>query len=127
MTELARWLEAAMAARGLSQAQTAVYAGVGQATISSILQKRHIPRLETLWRLADYFAIPRAEMLCLAGHLPSQPEATAADANPLEQELCEQFRALPHAWQLTVLAHLRGLARLAGGEGEGRGAASRAP
>jgi transcriptional regulator with XRE-family HTH domain len=76
MTELATWLQAEMERRGLTQAQVAVYAEVGQATVSGILRKSHVPRLETLFRLADYFGLDRVEILRLAGHLRRADELT---------------------------------------------------
>ena len=67
MSELAAWLRAELNRRGLTQNVVAVYAGVGQATISDILNKGHVPKVETLFRLADYFETPRDAVLRLAG------------------------------------------------------------
>ena len=70
MAELASWLQSELRRRGLTQNAAAVYAGVGQATLSDMLNKGHIPKVETLFRLADYFEIPREQVLRMAGHLP---------------------------------------------------------
>ena len=69
MTELAEWLQHQMQIHDLTQAQLAVYAGLAQATISDILRKGHIPPVETLFRLADYFDTDRVEVLILSGYL----------------------------------------------------------
>ena len=42
-----------------SQIQTSVHTGVAQGTLGEILQKDHIPQIETLFRLADHFGTDR--------------------------------------------------------------------
>ena len=49
-----------MNTRALRQSQVAVYTGVGQAAISDVLNKEHVPRVETLFRLAGFWRLPRA-------------------------------------------------------------------
>lgn len=69
MSNLGKWLQAELLRRELTQGQVAVYSGVSQATISDIIKKEHIPRVDTLFRLADYFNVSRAFILRLAGHI----------------------------------------------------------
>jgi transcriptional regulator with XRE-family HTH domain len=132
MSELAAWLRSELRRRELTQNQVAVYAGVGQATISDILNKGHVPKVETLFRLADYFQTPREELLRLAGHLPSavssEEEASglAGSDESLIRALLEEFRQVPDEWkpvaveqvaQFRRLAELRPV-RVIGDEGE---------
>lgn len=69
MSELGKWLRDQIDRRGLTLNAAAVYAGVGAATISDIINKGHIPRVDTLFRLADYFDVPRPDVLRIAGVL----------------------------------------------------------
>ena len=71
MSELADWLWAQMKERGYNQAQTSVHAGVAGGTISDILTKDHIPRIEILFRLADHFGTDRIDIFQLTGHTPA--------------------------------------------------------
>jgi transcriptional regulator with XRE-family HTH domain len=101
---------------------------VGQATISDILNKGHVPRADTLFRLADLFGVPREEVLRLAGYLPAKPAGDAPISvkdGYLVAELLELFDQVPDGWKPEALAHLRVLVRLASqppmriiGEGE---------
>jgi transcriptional regulator with XRE-family HTH domain len=134
MADLVSWLQSELRLRGLTQNAAAVYAGVGQATLSDILNKGHIPKVETLFRLADYFETPREQVLRMAGHLP--PAARRAQAGPAgelvdeEQEmvraLLEEFDRVPDEWKAVVVeqvAQFRRLAelrpvRVVGGEGD---------
>ena len=72
MSGLAVWLRDQLEQRGLTQNALAVYANVSQATISDILNKDYIPKVEALFRLADYFGTSRDTILRLAGHLPPE-------------------------------------------------------
>ena len=80
MSDLGKWLREQIERRGLTQNAAAVYSGVGPATISDIINKNHIPRVDTLFQLADYFGTPREAVLRLAGHLP----AATGDGNDPE-------------------------------------------
>ena len=111
LPELAHWLRAELEARSLSQNQLAVYAGVGQATISDTIHKGHIPKSPTLLRLADYFGISHEEILRKAGHLPPAP-GDQEQPDPLEQALLTAFRQLPDDVKPIALDQLRILARL---------------
>jgi hypothetical protein len=59
MTDLAQWLRSQRDRHNMSQLAASFNAGVGQATISGILKKGHVPRVDTLFRLADYFGADR--------------------------------------------------------------------
>jgi transcriptional regulator with XRE-family HTH domain len=111
MTALARWLKRELELRGLTQQAAAVHAGVSVATVSDMLRKGHIPRMETLFRLADYLETPREEVLRLAAQIPLSEEE-AAGREPLVQELVEEFRKLPDEWQEVVLDQVATYARL---------------
>ena len=116
MTDLANWLRSELARRGLTQNAASVYAGVGQATISDILNKGHVPRAETLFRLADLFGAPREQVLRLAGYLPAESAddaPTSVRDGYLVAELLELFGQVPDGWKPEALAHLRVLVRLA--------------
>ncbi|MGD8737152.1 MAG: helix-turn-helix transcriptional regulator [Anaerolineae bacterium] len=121
MSKLGRWLRMELQERGLTQSQAAVHAGVGQATISGILNKEHIPKVETLFRLADLLGTPREEVLRLAGHLPPAPrgEAAAVEAGGSSEEqimiqaLVREFRHVPDEWKEAVIQQVRQYRRLA--------------
>jgi transcriptional regulator with XRE-family HTH domain len=119
MTNLSNWLRGELQQRGLTQAAAAVYAGVAQATISGILIKGHIPKVETLFRLADYFGTPREEVVRIAGHLPpllanGSPEPEPHDDDGyLIEDLLKEFRRVPDEWKEEALAQVRMFARLA--------------
>jgi transcriptional regulator with XRE-family HTH domain len=119
MTNLSKWLRGELQRRGLTQAAAAVYAGVAQATISGILIKGHVPKVETLFRLADFFGTPREEVVRIAGHLPplSKHNLPALEMGErdgyLIEDLLEEFLKLPQEWRGEALAQMRLLVRLA--------------
>ena len=112
-TALGRWLRRELNRNGLTQNEAAVYAGVASATLSEILNKGHVPKVETLFRLADYFRTPRVEVLRVAGHLP--PSGAAADLadEPLIRELVEEFRQVPDEWKPVAIEQIAQFRRLA--------------
>ena len=121
MSDLAAWLRAELNRRGLTQNVVAVYAGVGQATISDILNKGHVPKVETLFRLADYFETSREQILRLAGHL--SPERITEEAGgglalggqdeALVRELLREFRQVPDEWKVVAVEQVAQFRRLA--------------
>ena len=117
MTDLADWLRDQMTARGYTQIQAAVHAGVSQGTLSGILQKDHIPRLEALFRLADHFGTDRTEILQLAGHLQRDDEPSGGRPQPagdyLVEELLDAFHKVPEGWKEEVISQLEIFCRLA--------------
>jgi len=121
MSDLAAWLRAELNRRGLTQNVVAVYAGVGQATISDILNKGHVPKVETLFRLADYFETSREQILRLAGHLsperaiedPSGGLALAGQDEALVRELLREFRQVPDEWKAVAVEQVAQFRRLA--------------
>jgi transcriptional regulator with XRE-family HTH domain len=117
MGELNAWLRAELRERRLTQTEVAVYAGVGQATISDILNKDHVPKVETLFRLADYFNVSREQVLRLAGHLPTAASEPSADlsqeSDPLVRELLAEFRRVPDEWKPVAVAQVAHFRRLA--------------
>jgi transcriptional regulator with XRE-family HTH domain len=116
MTNLGKWLQIQMRQHELTLNATSVYAGVGMATISGILNKGHVPKVETLFRLADYFGTSREDVLRLAGHLPPRFEGGAGDEDEaLIHELVEEFRQVPDEWKevaIQQVAQFRKLAEL---------------
>lgn len=95
MSDLGNWLKQKMDERGLTYNATAVYAGIGQATISDIINKGHVPRVDTLFVLADYFHTPRETVLRLAGILdPPSTNRIDPDLRAKADELIEIWREL---------------------------------
>jgi transcriptional regulator with XRE-family HTH domain len=117
MNDLANWLRGELQRHGLTQGQAAVYAGIGQATISDMLNKGHVPKVETLFRLADYFEMPRDELLRLAGHLPPATGDTSAGTSredeALIRELVAEFRRVPDEWKAVAIEQVAQFRRLA--------------
>lgn len=118
MTKLGTWLKAKLQEHGLTQNEAAVYAGVASATISEILNKDHVPKVETLFRLADYFQTSREYTLRLVGYLPTkdlraQPGDETDPGDALIQELVDEFRRVPDEWKAEALAQVRMFVRLA--------------
>jgi transcriptional regulator with XRE-family HTH domain len=126
-TALSRWLETELRRRSLSQMALAASAGVGIGTISGILHRGHIPKIDTLFRLADTLNASRERVLRLAADLPPEPEGGEEEDDYLIPELLEEFRQLPDEWKLAALEQVGTLRRLAelppmriiGGEEEG--------
>jgi transcriptional regulator with XRE-family HTH domain len=113
-TALGRWLRRELDRNGLTQNEAAVYAGVASATLSEILNKGHVPKVETLFRLADYFRTPRVEVLRVAGHLPPEghPIGDLAD-EPIIRELVEEFLQVPDEWKAVAVEQIVQFRRLA--------------
>ncbi|MEJ2736443.1 MAG: helix-turn-helix transcriptional regulator [Anaerolineae bacterium] len=112
-TALSRWLETELRRRSLSQMALAARASVGVGTISGILHRGHIPKIETLFRLADTLDTSRERVLRLAADLPPDPEDDDAPDDYLIPELLEEFRQLPDEWKLAALEQVETLRRLA--------------
>jgi transcriptional regulator with XRE-family HTH domain len=112
-TALSRWLERELRRRSLSQMALAASAGVGIGTISGILHRGHIPKIDTLFRLADTLNASRERVLRLAADLPPEPEGDDEPDDYLIPELLEEFRQLPDEWKLAALEQVGTLRRLA--------------
>jgi transcriptional regulator with XRE-family HTH domain len=118
MTKLGEWLRAELRKRDLTQNEAAVYAGVGVATLNDILNKGHIPKVETLFRLADCFEMSREQMLRLAGYLPPVPaeakgaEEPGGEDEALVQALLAEFRQVPDEWKPVVVEQVAQFRRL---------------
>ena len=112
-SSLSDWLQEQLIRRDLSAQAAAAGAGVGMATISDILNKDLVPRIETLLRLADFFAVPRQLVLRIAAGLPSEtPAAGAQDDDALIDELLEAFRRIPDEWKQQALLDVELYARI---------------
>lgn len=115
-TPLGRWLRRELRQRDITQNEAAVHAGLGVATVNEVLTKGHVPKIETLFRLADFFGTPRLEILRLAGHLPpggDQAETGHLAGNDLIPELLAEFRRVPDEWKPAVVEQMARLRRLA--------------
>jgi transcriptional regulator with XRE-family HTH domain len=112
MVKLSDWLRKELSQRGLTQNQVAVYAKVGQATISDMLTKEHVPKVETLFRLADFFGVSREQVLRLAGHLPPAPAEGRYDEDALVEALLAEFRRVPDEWKPVVIQQVAQFRRL---------------
>jgi transcriptional regulator with XRE-family HTH domain len=112
MGKLSDWVRKELKERGLTQNQVAVYANVGQATISDLLNKEHVPKVETLFRLADLFGVSRVDVLRLAGHLPPIPVEDSDEADPLVEALLAEFRRVPDEWKPVAVQQVAQFRRL---------------
>jgi transcriptional regulator with XRE-family HTH domain len=113
MTDLAGWLRAELKERRLTQNQVAVFANVGQATISDMLNKGYVPKVETLFRLADFFGVSREQILRLAGHLPpASGVGDKAEADALVEALLAEFERVPDEWKPAAVQQIAQFRRL---------------
>jgi transcriptional regulator with XRE-family HTH domain len=85
----ARWLEATMQSRGLSQAAIAREVGVADAQVSRWRRGQVTPSVPHLQRIADTFGVPRVELDRLAGY----PVVEARDATERDPELAAELQA----------------------------------
>lgn len=109
-TTLAAWIRSQLKERHVKAYAAAASAGIGVATMSDILTKGHIPRIDTLNRLADHFDVPRENVLRIAAGLP---EPAPENDDYLIDELTEAFRHLPDDWKEDALAEVKSRVRLA--------------
>jgi len=112
-TKLSAWLRSQLQERNVKAYIVAANTGVGVATMSDILTKGHIPRIDTLIRLADYFHAPREAVLRIAAGLPLAGRPSPQDDDYLIDELNEAFRQIPDEWKLDALAEVKSWVRLA--------------
>ena len=112
MKTLAQWLQYQLRDRGLTQAAVSVHAGVSSATISHMLNQDHIPRIETLFRLADYFNTPREQILRIAARMPIGGEPPE-ESDYLIEELVDEFRQVPDEWKEEAVRQIQMFRRLA--------------
>jgi len=106
-TQLSLWLKAQIKRRGINAYRVSREADVGGATISDIMRMGHIPRIDTLFRLADYFGEPREDVLRAAAGLP----VPAPQDDYLIDELLAAFRHIPGEWKQDALAQVESWAR----------------
>ncbi|HSR33864.1 MAG TPA: helix-turn-helix transcriptional regulator [Anaerolineae bacterium] len=112
MRTLAEWLQEQLQARGMTQQAAAVYAGVSGATVSEMIKRGHVPKMEILFRLADYFETPREYVLALATRMPIEGSAPVTDRGLLVQELLEEFRKVPDEWKEVAIQQVELVARM---------------
>ena len=112
MKTLAQWLQNQLNARGLTQTAVAVHAGVSSSTLSQMLTQDHIPRIDTLFRLADYFETPREQILRIAARMPIGDEPPREDDHYLIDELLEEFRQVPDQWKEEAVRQIELIRRL---------------
>ena len=110
-TKLSAWLRSQLQERNVKAYIVAANTGVGVATMSDILTKGHIPRIDTLIRLADYFHAPREAVLRIAAGLPLAGRPSPQDDDYLIDELLEAFRHIPDEWKQDALAEVESWAR----------------
>jgi transcriptional regulator with XRE-family HTH domain len=113
MYTLAEWLKDQIRARDLTQQKVSVYAGVSGATLSDILNRGHIPKMELLFRLADFFETPREQVLRLAARMPIEGSEAVDQDDYLIQDLLEAFRQVPDDRKPLVLQQVQLAVRLA--------------
>jgi transcriptional regulator with XRE-family HTH domain len=119
VSRLAGWLLEQLNTRGFTQQAAADHAGVSIATINDILRKDHIPKIDTLFRLADRFDTSRETILRLAAGLSVEPHVESGPSSPdsadqaLLGELQAEFHKIPDAWKPEVIQLVATFARLA--------------
>ena len=120
MTPLSTWLRAQMKERGLNQTALTARAGIAAGTVNDILRKGHIPKIETLFRLADALEVSHIDIMLVTGHLrrgdtlpgvPTAPPDHDAESN-MEWRLIEEFRRIPRDLRPDALAAFQTIARL---------------
>ena len=114
----AQWMRSQLDRHNMTQAAASVHAGMGQATISDILNKGRIPTAGVLFRLADCFVTSHREILQIPGILPYDDELPGAetagsDEHPLTWQLVEEFRKVPDEWKHEAVGQMRMFLRLA--------------
>jgi transcriptional regulator with XRE-family HTH domain len=113
MSELATWLETQMQRRSLSLLRTALLTRVGAGTLSSILHEGHIPKLVTLFRLADFFDTPRLDVVRIAaGEELEETTVAGREQEALVNKLVREFQRLPDEWKLEAVAQVEMMVRL---------------
>jgi hypothetical protein len=85
-SSLAIWLRSQIKERGTNAHAVGVKTGIGGATLSYILNDGHIPRIDTLTRLADFSDTPREAVLRLAVGLPFRPLSSRRGATPQDDD-----------------------------------------
>jgi transcriptional regulator with XRE-family HTH domain len=81
MPDFARWLEATMESRGLTQAAIAREVGVADAQVSRWRRGQVTPSVRHLQRIADTFGVPRVQLDRMAGY-PVENQAEPARDDP---------------------------------------------
>lgn len=113
-TSLGRWLQGELEKRKLNQLRAAAAIGIGTGTLNDIIRRGHVPKIPTLFRIADYFDTPREKVLRLAANLP--PQGVKGDGDPerdyLIYELVEAYRKIPDEFKLDVLQQVRLMVRI---------------
>jgi transcriptional regulator with XRE-family HTH domain len=105
VTPFSEWLTARMKARGMNKSAVAKMAGgVTPSTVGRWVNKDARPSADVCVRLADYFKVPAADVLRLAGYPAPEPSDSAdipqwlADLLPLLSELSEaEAPAIEHS------------------------------
>jgi transcriptional regulator with XRE-family HTH domain len=101
---LAAWLRARIDARGLSQRQLALYAGISASTVSRILRGEVAPRADIVVLLAEYFGEDPLEALAQNGL--SALDAAPAEARGQAVDLLRRLYALKPADRAFILRQL---------------------
>jgi len=102
-----------MQRRSLSLLRTALLTRVGAGTLSSILHEGHIPKLVTLFRLADFFQTPRLDVVRMAaGEELEETAVEGREEEALVRKLLREFERLPAEWKLEDVAQVEMMNRL---------------
>ena len=112
MNTLAAWLREQLTRSNLTRQTVAVHAGVSGATLSDMLNHDHVPRMDILFRLADYFHTPREEILRMVARMPPGGPDPDPDAYLID-ELLHEFRQVPDAWKPEAVRQIQMFRRLA--------------
>ena len=95
--------------RDLTQEQLGRIAGVSSMAVSQWENGRAVPRMGAIQRMADYFGIPKSEIM---GDEP--PDAVYEKMSADEYELLSLYRSMSNDMQRTLLETARNFAALKG-------------
>lgn len=101
MTELGKWLRAKMQERGMSLNAAALYSKVAASTLSEIINHGHVPKKETLMKLARRFETDPHTVFELAGVFP--PASEMDELHPRVRELVRRIRGLDVSLQAVIV------------------------
>lgn len=113
-TPLGRWLHAELKARKLNQLRAAAAIGIGTGTLNDIIRRGHVPKIDTLFRIADYFDASREKVLRMAANLPPRgvERGSRWEDDYLVEELVEEFHKIPDEFKPDVLQQVQLMVRM---------------
>jgi transcriptional regulator with XRE-family HTH domain len=104
------WLAAQMEERNIGRNELARRAGVAAGTVSRIMLYGHVPKADTVCKIADVFGADRDTVLEIAGivELSDLP----LDVPPEVRDLARRLYRLPTEERLAIIRHFDGILQL---------------